>query len=125
MKASEILEKIEKEYVRSAWRKGVKDYAYDLIESLIEHVGNNYDYVGSPTDKKVLLNGANNWQQYSEGGCTFIFDADIAERVCSPSEFKKNGYGSRSPNKHESWIDCQARALYQAEKLINRICKMV
>jgi hypothetical protein len=125
MKVSELLERIEKEHARSAWAKGVKAYAYDLIESLVEYQGKDYDYVGSPADKKELLNGADSWQQYSEGGCSLIYDADIAERLCSPSELKKTRDGQNPPNNRENWIDCQTRALIQAERLINRICKRV
>jgi hypothetical protein len=125
MNLTELMERIEKEPARSAWSKGVKLYAHDLIESLIEYVGNDYDYVGSPADKKEVLNGADDWQQYSEGGCALIYDSDIAERVCNPSELKKIKDGQNPPNNRENWIDCQARALSHAERLINRICKRV
>lgn len=81
------------------------------------------DFVGSPADRKALLNGADNWRQYSYGGCALIYDSDIAETLCSPSELKKVKGGDRQPNSRESWLDVQARALYQAERLIVRIAK--
>ena len=40
-------------------------------------------------DKKDLLNGASDWNQYSWGGCSLIYNSDIAERVCSPSKLKR------------------------------------
>jgi hypothetical protein len=122
MKLKELLNRIEKEPARSAWSKGVNAYAYDLIESLIEGVGQDYDYTCSPLNKKDLLNGASDWHQYSEGGCALIYDTDIAERLCTPSELIKNKNGERNPNTRENWIDCQSRALIQAERRINRLC---
>ena len=96
----------------SAWNKGVTQYALELIEEL----ETNYDFTGSPADRKTLLNGADSWTQYSDGGCSLIYDGDIAERLCSPSELKKNKNGERRPNAHEEWLDVQARALHQAER---------
>ena len=97
---------------RSAWNKGVTQYALELIEELEA----NYDFTGSPADRKTLLNGAEDWIQYSYGGCALIYDADIAERLATPSELKKTRNGERRPNAREEWIDTQARALHQAER---------
>ena len=47
-----------------------------------------------------------------------LYDEDIAENLCSPSELKKCKNGMLRPNKQEQWLDVQARALLQAEKLI-------
>jgi hypothetical protein len=65
-----------------------------------------------------LLNGAENWRAYSYGGCALIYDGDIAERLCAPSEYRKTREGERAPNSRESWLDVQARALGQAAALI-------
>ena len=100
---------------RSAWDKGVRLYALELIDSLEERAQWDNDL---PTNARMLdrwmLNGAMDWTQYSEGGCALIFNRDIAERLCTPSELKKVEHGRKEPNARESWIDCQARALYQA-----------
>nr|DAP26633.1 MAG TPA: hypothetical protein [Bacteriophage sp.] len=61
-----------------------------------------------------MLNGAQDWEQYSWGGSALIYDYDIAERLCCPSELKKTRNGERRPNSREEWLDVQARALYQA-----------
>jgi hypothetical protein len=61
--------------------------------------------------------------QYSYGGCSLIYDCDIAERLCSPSELKRTRDGERSPNAKEEWLDVQARALYQAARLVMRAAK--
>jgi hypothetical protein len=94
---------------RSAWAKGVKEYALELVESL----EGEYSQV-------KLLNGAENWNAYSYGGCASIYDADIAERLCSPSELKRCKGGDLQPSSRESWLDCQARALGQAARLVNK-----
>ena len=39
--------------------------------------------------RAALLNGAVSWQEYSDGGCSLIYDGDIAARVCTPSEYKR------------------------------------
>ena len=106
---------------RSAWSRAVHTYAVELVESLSETA----DLSNETLLNKELLNGAADWQQYSEGGCALIYDSDIAERLCSPSELKKNKGGERAPNSRENWIDCQARALYQAYLLIARAFRNV
>lgn len=115
----QLREAIEATPARSAWDKAVKLYALELIEELPD----DQEFYGSPADKKELLNGADDWQQYSEGGCSLIYDGDIAERLCNPSEYKRTKGGERRPNARESWLDVQARALGQAAALIVRLAK--
>jgi hypothetical protein len=106
---NEIQNAIEATNPRSAWSKAVKSYALELLDSL----DGEYRAV-------ALLNGAENWRAYSFGGCSLIYDAEIADRVCSPSELKRKRGGELAPNAMESWLDCQARALSQAARLISR-----
>ena len=101
---------------RSAWDRGVHAYATELVESLDDSA----DLSNETLLRKALLNGADDWQQYSEGGCALIYDADIAERVCSPSELERTRNGERQPHASETWLDCQARALAQAASLVRR-----
>lgn len=101
---------------RSAWSRAVHTYAIELVESLDAST----DLSNETLLKKALLNGADDWQQYSEGGCALAYDADIAERICSASELKRCKGGERNPNSRENWIDCQARALWQAERVVLR-----
>lgn len=119
----QLLEAIENEKARSAWDKGVKIYAYELIEEMTQNEGLEFEFYGSPADKKALLNGADTWSQYSYGGSSLIYDEEIAERLCSPSELKKTRNGERQPNASETWLDCQARALFQASRMIIRLSK--
>lgn len=99
---------------RSAWERGVKAYAVDLLENL-----ESLEAFSNPEMlKAALLNGASNWDQYSWGGCALCYDQDIAAALCTPSELKKKDGGRLAPNSHEAWLDVQTRALYQAERLI-------
>ena len=115
MEKEEIKKALEKEKARSAWKAGVIKYAFDILD--------NIDDV--EVTEKILLNGAKNWHQYSEGGCALIYDVDICHRLCTPSEIKKTKDGERRPNKRENWLDTQARALYQAARLIMKIKREV
>ena len=101
---------------RSAWSRAVRLYAVELIESLDDSA----DLSNEKLLVKAMLNGADDWQQYSEGGCALVYDADIAERLCSPSELKRCKGGERPPNARETWLECQARALAQAYALVHR-----
>lgn len=118
MKPSNLQEKLESVKTRSAWDRGVKEYAFDLLDELP-----NEDLPESPCIiKEMLLNGAPSWKEYSWGGCSLIYDADIAKRLCCPSELRKTRNGERRPNSREEWLDVQARALYQAALLILSFC---
>ena len=121
-----LYQSIESEKQRSAWDKGVTKYALELVEQLGEQINGGYfeelDLTESKKVRAALLNGAANWSQYSWGGCSLIYNSDIAERLCSPSELKKTRNGERRPNSREEWLDTQARALFQAA---NRVCRHI
>lgn len=110
MKTKQIRADIQSLTPRSAWGRGVQAYALELLENLAE---DNLEPV-----RENLLNGARDWRDFSYGGCALIYDAEIAERLCSPSELKRTRGGERQPNSRETWLDCQARALNQAARLI-------
>lgn len=119
MTIKELRKAIEDEKTRSAWDNDKKVYALELLEDFQE----DQEFYASPADKKALLNGADDWSQYSWGGSSLIYDCDIAERLCTPSELKKTRHGERRPNSREEWLDTQARALYQAANMICRIAR--
>lgn len=114
---------IEARKTRSAWSKGVNCYALDLLDNI-------RDLNEVETRKELetaLLNGAPNWSEYSWGGSALIYNGDIAEALCSPSELKRCRGGDWRPNRREEWLDVQARALFQACRLICRAaegCKL-
>lgn len=115
---------IESQKTRSAWNRGVKAYALELIEELDEAIAHGYfeasDLESPVLLERQLLNGACNWDQYSWGGCSLIYNEDIAKRLCTPTELKNTRNGSRRPNANEEWLDTQARALCQASAAIVR-----
>lgn len=122
-KATEII-KTNKENKRSAWDRGVNAYAFELLEGLAEAIEGGYfnaeDLQASKLVEKAFLNGADDFKQYSWGGCSLIYNEDIAERLCTPSALKKTRNGERRPNASEEWFDTQARALYQASNRAKR-----
>lgn len=121
-----LYQSIESEKQRSAWDKGVTQYALEMVEQLNEQINGGYfeelDLTESKKVRAALLNGAANWSQYSWGGSALIYNGDIAERLCCPSELKKTRNGERRPNSREEWLDTQARALFQAA---NRVCRHI
>lgn len=110
---------------RSAWGRGVKAYASELLEELAEAVEGGWinadDLSNRHLFEKAMLNGARTWSEYSEGGSALIYDGDIARRLCAPWELRKTDGGRKDPNPSESWIDVQSRALFQAADLILRV----
>ena len=122
MTTKEIRNHLTETKDRSAWKKGVTIYALEILNDLEEQIDDGYlteEIFESPKLlNKAMLNGAKDWNQYSWGGCSLIYDGDIAERLCTPSELKKTRNGERRPNSSEEWLDVQTRALCQAARKI-------
>ena len=129
MNIEKLRESIAAEKQRSAWDKGVTQYALELVDELAEQIGGGYVDPAELAKPRILraalLNGAKDWSQYSWGGCSLIYDPDIASRLCCPSELKKTRNGERRPNSREEWLDVQARALYQAANRVYRYLKLL
>lgn len=113
---SDLRTTLENVKARSAWDKGVKLYAFDLLDKYEEYC----EYEGRllPLTEDTLLNGASDWYSYSWGGSSVIYDFDIANRLCTPSELSRTNFGEKAPNSHGSWLDVQAWALTQACALL-------
>ena len=120
-----IRKELENSTRRGAWNHGVLAYAMELVDNLEEMVTGGYVTMEELTSPKILdktlLNGAKNWTEYSWGGCSLIYNQDIAERLCNPTELKRTHNGERKPNAMEEWLDTQARALHQAANLISSV----
>ena len=101
---------------RSAWSRGVKAKAVEMLAEMYRQG------IHKPTEAD-LLNGARNWREWSHGGCGLVYDTDIAEAYCTPSELKRKRGGELPPNRNESWLDIEARAAAQAANLILRRVK--
>ena len=120
-----ITAQLEARKDRSAWDKGVTKYAFELVEELEERASyEDRNPAAGEECREWMLNGARDWNAYSWGGSSLIYDCDIAERLCTPSELKKTRHGERRPNSREEWLDTQARALYQACNRVSRLYRM-
>ena len=99
----------------SAYKRGVQKYVVELLDNLEE---NARIYKRLPKDENELeswlLKGARNWEDYSYGGHSLKYNRQIADRLCTPSMFKKKDGGRLAPSRRESWLDVQAMALYHA-----------
>lgn len=111
MKHKEIIEKIQAMPARSAWARGVKQYAIELVED------------AESLDPQSLLKGARDWREYSYGGSALAYDEDIAARLCSPAELKRAKNGAKKPNPMENWLEVQTRALRHAAYLVSSAVK--
>lgn len=101
---------------RSKWGKAVLQDAQWLLENVIEGYDEPYEL-----SEKLVLNGAENWNQFSWGGSALVYNGEIAEHYSTPSEAKnfwglnKDGGVKRDTNTAgEHLLDIQARALRQA-----------
>lgn len=104
---------------RSAWRRGVRQYAMDLVECLPTSLE-----LTSENCRETLLNGASSWREWAYGGNGLVYDHDIAKRLCTPSELRKKRGGELAPNSRETWLDVEARAVGQAAAAIKNIIFM-
>lgn len=116
MKTKEIIKKLESlETPRSAWKKGILYYALYILTKFEPETE-----IESEND---LLNGAYDWRHASYSGCFNVNDEVIALSLCNNTELRQTNYGRRRPNRDETWLDVQARALFQASQLILSIMK--
>lgn len=117
---NEIRARLEAVKTRSCWDRGVKGFALNLLRSYIdicEYCDNN----GRPIpelNEETLLNGADDWNAYCYGGGALIYDGDIAKNLCTPSELKRTDNGNKAPIDREGWQDVQARAYFQAYRML-------
>lgn len=116
MLVSDVVAALGSRRDRSAWDRGVTAYALDMLADL-----DGDAELTARTVARTLLDGAPTWHDYSWGGCALIYDSDIAERLCNPSELRRSDNGRRRPNAREEWLDTQARACFQAAQLVKRI----
>ena len=115
---STLYQIIENSPARSAWSRGVRSYALDIIEDITEfskfNLSNGYELPLITED--CALNGAEDWARYATGACgaALICSDDIAARLCTPSELRI--YQKRGGDT----VEWQSRALFQAWRLISQ-----
>lgn len=119
MTKQELLEKIQALKTRGALGAGRKEYALELVKTL--------ECTDVPRNKKelekLLLNGAKDWEQYSYGGCSLIYDEDICSRICTERVQKRKHYGELQPDGGRTWLDLQSAVLGEAFRVIWNVVK--
>ena len=115
---TEIITKIESLPASSAWARGVKSYAINLVVDC--------DIELTPENAlKTLLNGARDWIDYSLIGNGLVYNCMIARALCTPCEFQKSNNGTIPPNRRKTWGEVEATALIQAFSIIQLALKTV
>lgn len=109
---------------RSAWDKGVKQWALDLLDGM----DNKAEFSSLTSLLLEALSGSLDWKQYCYDDKGIISDYSIVEAFCTPTE--KQRYISRlgalrAPNADETWMDVQVKAATQAWDLIERVAKFL
>lgn len=106
---------------RSAWDRGVQAFALDLLEKYQEIAHWTEREKGSrpALSEQTLLNGAEDWTQYSYGGCALIYDADIVRALYPQSVVRRKvrDHGALPPS-NGTWLGKQALALRQAARML-------
>ena len=114
---------IENESYRTHWKRAVRDYALWIISKCAKKDITSYKELLNHVDAARMTDYALA-KALSEGGCFEIRNADIAKRLCTPSQLKrvmhKDGTIRDLPD--ASWIDVQTHAIYQAIFLLKRAC---
>lgn len=105
----EMMMKILESPAQTKWEKGVKQYALELATEAEEK-----EYLSEEEFGKALLNGAQDWRQYSYGGCSLINDDEIFCRLFTQTTLIKGKLGA---------LDLQAQALKKACNLVMKLAK--
>ena len=101
------------------FQHGVTEYAKEMLESVI---GGDYDGIDGKSFISIAVRGRWNeaevakighlCSEASRGGNFLVYDSDILERLCPPSQRRRNA--SRA-------MELQARALWQAVNIIGAV----
>ena len=106
-----LVQSIKNSSARSAWQRGVREYAIEILSlmSVPEY---------EALTEEDLLYGAESWFHYSQSGNVLVADADIAHRLCTPTQLKLTNDGKRLLARRYTWLEVQANALHNAAELI-------
>lgn len=117
-----IRQELEKLPTNTAWNEGVRNYAIDLFNTLVDNFDTemkkcNPIYITNLTEED-LLDGATNWREYSWHGhtCANIYDRDI-QKTLAPNDPTTGSFNRVG----KAWLDLQAEALEEAAKILLRI----
>ena len=111
-----LTEKEEK--ARGTYSKALYSYALELVENMADHHAttqeqrDNLQNIDRETLKRLALNGADSWEQYSWGGCSLCYNYDILARLFCPSIVKR--YENADSVRGVHLLDYQKHALAKA-----------
>lgn len=131
--------------ILSAWQKGVISYACEMIENIQsdsimnkEEIAERHpvsDFLNHVELRNVAIYG--NWDfetwkrvnkicsDVSYGGKFEIYDGEVVKRLCPPWVQKAYNNGKfQNGFKNRAWLDRQAKAIFQAIKLIRHYIKI-
>lgn len=103
---------------RSKWRRAIKEDALYIIDSMQEALNiNDTDTLPESVQelKAIALNGAEDWKQYSWGGCALVYNDTIKAHYLTDSEIRRHR-GEIFEGMH--LLDLQAWALSQAWQMV-------
>jgi hypothetical protein len=122
-----VVNEVNNTKTRSAWDRGVKAYALDILANFEEWQRfNESEGLECPElDEVTALNGASDWSAWAYGGCGLVYDSYIAERLCTPSKLRKLDGSARVPAGVATWCDIEARAARQAWRMIAEAVRVI
>ena len=81
MKIGDIKARIEERMNDGKRDKIRATYALEILNDYENLYQRDDSYNLNHENLKQLLCGAKDWRQYSEGGCSLVYNADIEERI--------------------------------------------
>lgn len=100
---------------RTAWERGVLQYASDLFGAYVDSRGiTDLDVRIGKIEEADLLRGAESWQQYK----ALIWDRDICLRLGTKYQIQKTERGQKQPSRGGTWKELQAKALGEAAQIV-------
>ena len=82
----EVLQERAEKMAKTHTAKGIYTYAVEMVEDANESI----DTATTKEElKTAILNGAESWFMYSNGGCSLIYSGDIIERLYPKSKIRK------------------------------------
>ena len=116
-KYNDIIEVLNGLPVATKRGEAVRDYAVLLCEQAQEQ-GEEVAPQDPQELRRILLNGAKDWAQFSRGGCALVYNGDIAAALYEGDQLARvMKYGGDG----EQLLAEQAQVLAQAADLIEKL----
>ena len=129
MKIDDIIVLIENEICNTQEEKNINYYAISHLEDISNYL--DYEKLDPEIENvskiewsngsliKTILNGAKDFEQWSNGGCGLISNYDLAKTLLNPEKFKK----WESEDKYIDFLKMQAKFARKGYEKIKVICR--